>query len=728
MKTERKKNQFLIALFAGMINLAAFYFSVSADLPHVFFICFAGTVVTLFLKRPVKYTDRGIIYGILLAGTLTILLNLVFPMDENRFGYIGEMGKYVVPFLLYLAVLVTFFDTTPTVLGICISFSVTSLFFAGDTYPGAADLERLSFFQALADRGYVFMLMTTILEFVMFILALQILRPGETDNSPLRAPLKTVLILAITVTAALSGLGIYHLFEKYENVIRRLQHMMIRRSTFRHYSGRIVFGDDIDLNRTINPRLEKNRDKLVLRCWSKYPPGYLRGRAYINYSNGKWSIGDLINKRFQAGAAGLIVSYRKFYFPGSEDRLPPVTYNIYPSRTLLSDVLLYPAEATHLELVADKLNYGDNGIVIPDDWKRDGGYSAHCGTQSQAQAYPRPGTFDKNEYTSVPENLKREMDSVVRDALASSGTATPVSEKELVEILLEYLRRYYRYEIVEENNNRSVPGPGEETRTDPVVHFLKERKAGHCEFFASALVLMLRSRGIPARYVTGFVCMETHPSGDYHVSRIGDAHAWVEAYDSEKEEWVLLEPTPPSGVPNFRHDWSLAESWKDRISAFFQSLFADMRRGYFAKAVVDIFKSTFSLLLYLVWHPIRGPGFIIVLFLINLYRLLRSGNGRYRGDISPARQELCGIFSKIEKAVREKTRIQREHGMTVSEWKENAAHSAFFSYRSELRGSFNTLLKEYEDLRYRQPDPSPKEIKSFRNKYSKIAVLLRKRS
>ena len=69
--------------------------------------------------------------------------------------------------------------------------------------------------------------------------------------------------------------------------------------------------------------------------------------------------------------------------------------------------------------------------------------------------------------------------------------------------------------------------PGEVA--DPVADFLFVRRAGHCELFSSAMVLMLRSLGIPARNVTGYFGGRRTGAG-YYAVRAGDAHSWVEVY------------------------------------------------------------------------------------------------------------------------------------------------------------------------------------------------------
>ena len=94
---------------------------------------------------------------------------------------------------------------------------------------------------------------------------------------------------------------------------------------------------------------------------------------------------------------------------------------------------------------------------------------------------------------------------------------------------------------------------GMESR-NPVEDFLFSSREGHCEYFASAMALMLRMEGVPARVATGFIVDEKNPAGDYYVVRSQDAHAWVEAYMGGM--WLEFDPTPRArraagGKPSF---------------------------------------------------------------------------------------------------------------------------------------------------------------------------------
>jgi len=88
---------------------------------------------------------------------------------------------------------------------------------------------------------------------------------------------------------------------------------------------------------------------------------------------------------------------------------------------------------------------------------------------------------------------------------------------------------------------------------DPLAHFLFQSRSGHCELFASAMAILLRTRGVPARVVNGFRVSEWNGLGDYWIIRQADAHAWVEVY-FPAAGWVEFDPTPPDPQ---RSRWAL---------------------------------------------------------------------------------------------------------------------------------------------------------------------------
>jgi transglutaminase-like putative cysteine protease len=82
---------------------------------------------------------------------------------------------------------------------------------------------------------------------------------------------------------------------------------------------------------------------------------------------------------------------------------------------------------------------------------------------------------------------------------------------------------------------------------EPVDFFLFERKKGHCEYFASAFVILARAAGVPARNVNGFLGGEWNEYDDYIAVRAGDAHSWAEVY-FPGAGWVTFDATPAGEV------------------------------------------------------------------------------------------------------------------------------------------------------------------------------------
>jgi hypothetical protein len=104
-----------------------------------------------------------------------------------------------------------------------------------------------------------------------------------------------------------------------------------------------------------------------------------------------------------------------------------------------------------------------------------------------------------------------------------------------------------------------------DTELDPVLDFLINLKRGHCERYAAALTLMLRSVDIPARVVQGFRGAEPVGEGEY-VIRHNQAHSWVEALvprsNANDFDWLMLDPTPSTPAPE-EEEFVLAQWWED---------------------------------------------------------------------------------------------------------------------------------------------------------------------
>jgi hypothetical protein len=119
--------------------------------------------------------------------------------------------------------------------------------------------------------------------------------------------------------------------------------------------------------------------------------------------------------------------------------------------------------------------------------------------------------------------------------LAKQITARDTNPYDKARTMEGYLRSHYGYTL----DLSGTP------QADPLAYFLFQKRAGHCEYFAAAMTVMLRTLGIPSRYINGFQTGEYNDVAGDLVVRASDAHSWVEAY-FPGAGWLTFDPTPPS--------------------------------------------------------------------------------------------------------------------------------------------------------------------------------------
>ena len=141
---------------------------------------------------------------------------------------------------------------------------------------------------------------------------------------------------------------------------------------------------------------------------------------------------------------------------------------------------------------------------------------------------------DEQRYLQLPADATERVRELARDIVRDASD--PLEAALLLE---KHLRTNYEYSY------ETILKQG----YTPIDTFLFETKRGHCEFFASALAVMLRAVEIPARVATGFSLGEPNPLTGYYEVRGLDGHAWVEAY-LPGTGWLMLEPTPFYPLPH----------------------------------------------------------------------------------------------------------------------------------------------------------------------------------
>lgn len=295
-------------------------------------------------------------------------------------------------------------------------------------------------------------------------------------------------------------------------------------------------------------------DKLVLRVTHDSPePLYLKGTTFDLYHsrNANWSKSQVTSMKLSPREAPesitLLPEENLFEISPS----PSNTWNTAIIERLSTEeaVPLAPLHTRLIQVRSSELNIDplNNLSFSSDDDPTE--FTVYYTDGSEPD--PVPGPDDPSRHLPPRSDLRIQS---ISDTLFA-GLSTDAQK-------IEAVQNYFQ------NNFQYALGYTPTRFPDPIVDFLVTKAAAHCEYFATSSVLLLRAAGIPSRYVTGYVTSERHPGGVW-ISRRKDAHAWAEAYDSAKQQWVIVESTPSAGLPEQRTaDWqnAFAESWRAWLS------------------------------------------------------------------------------------------------------------------------------------------------------------------
>jgi hypothetical protein len=280
-----------------------------------------------------------------------------------------------------------------------------------------------------------------------------------------------------------------------------------------------------------------------------YPSLRWRGIALTNFDGHRWFSNDKSRDALSPAGNGWI------YFSTPKTEQPSRTLELHfvvLMQPMASDAVFAPANLVRIRgnFLSETTNFSSllrRGYLTRDltdsiynpfhnfgqlKYEGDSLLPVVSPVQARAASQDYPAGF-ANIYLQLPT-----LDPRIPE-LAQRITASANNPYDKSVALEGYLRRNFRYTL----NLTGAPGH------DPLAHFLFESRAGHCEYFASAMTVMLRTLGIPSREVNGFLPGEYNDlAGDYIV-RESDAHSWVEAY-FPGNGWVTFDPTPPGPDPN----------------------------------------------------------------------------------------------------------------------------------------------------------------------------------
>jgi hypothetical protein len=199
----------------------------------------------------------------------------------------------------------------------------------------------------------------------------------------------------------------------------------------------------------------------------------------------------------------------------------------------------------------------------------------------------------------------------------------------------------------------------------PLRRFLLQTRGGHCEYFATATVLLLRQLHIPARYAVGYAVHEH--SGRKYIVRQRDAHAWCLVW--RNGNWHDFDTTPAS--------WIQAEGQRASALQFLSD--------FWSRLVFEFSKFRWGqthLRNYLLWT--MAPVLALLLFQIVFRRgRRRRGNGAAQ-TIATERPGLDSEFYQLENALAKRGLTRQSHE-TLSDWLQRAVDDpALAGLRTEL--------------------------------------------
>ncbi len=254
-------------------------------------------------------------------------------------------------------------------------------------------------------------------------------------------------------------------------------------------------------------------------------PQYLYGLALDRFDGRSWSLSSL--DRIPLSPTG----------PGW-----PAPDVLLPDTDVVADLTMEPSDSEVLFFPGVPLGiYGEFTSLEAASTE---GY--HPPRNSSRRRYVVHSDLDR----SAPETLRQPGGPIPEDIARSylqlpsslSARVRALAEKLAQEAVLPYDRALRVEQFLARGDFRysmdNAPG-----RADPLDDFLFETREGHCEYFASAMVVLLRAQGIPSRIVNGFLAQDYLPAGGYFLVRQNDAHSWVEVWIAGGG-WQRFDPTP----------------------------------------------------------------------------------------------------------------------------------------------------------------------------------------
>lgn len=274
-------------------------------------------------------------------------------------------------------------------------------------------------------------------------------------------------------------------------------------------------------------------DKPVMYVKSPQP-GYWRGESCDYYTGTGW----------QTTASPRDTNVKEFSNPYSRNvAVNEVEQAFLLAPAMSSQVIFYAGFPASVEMQKGKLTIDDGDNLYTDNVNLGITYKVvsfipeinQGKLKRTSQEYP----FEiRQKYLQLPGSMPARV-----GILAQKLTRNATNPYDRVKAVEEYLSSGYPYDLTISSGPKN---------RDVVDYFLFDLKRGYCTYHSTAMVVMLRSIGIPARWVKGFTSGTFNPEKEVYEVLMSNSHAWVEVYFSDYG-WLPFEPTPsfilPGGVP-----------------------------------------------------------------------------------------------------------------------------------------------------------------------------------
>jgi transglutaminase-like putative cysteine protease len=327
------------------------------------------------------------------------------------------------------------------------------------------------------------------------------------------------------------------------------QHLVSHRYHLAGFSNHVTLGEIGEIKQENVPvmhvKMDRPEDRALGLKWRGAALSEFNGRAWFN----RPGPGQIL----QPDHAGLL---------RIDDEAPHragryISYAVYLS-DLAQDALFFAGSPQYLRIdsLVVRRPYGNYSAQFSDS--RTVSYQVYSHLDSPAAAR-EPALVDPlpSDAREVYLRLPR-LDPRIRQLTENivHGQPSPVARARALE---NYLRSNYGYTL-------ELPKTEPE---DPLAFFLFHRKKGHCEYFASALAVMLRVANIPSRVITGFQSGVFNPISGSQLIRSSDAHSWVEAWLPDRG-WITFDPTPPDPNAPGLSAWTRLSFYADAVDVFWQ--------------------------------------------------------------------------------------------------------------------------------------------------------------